>query len=756
MPKSATRPVLFCFFLLAGLARCTTEASLPLSGTTVVASPANTSQTASAGQSPNCKTSHIMVGLGDWSLATNLFCQEEMRFIAGPRVTNDSHNSTGRGSHGFRITSGQYAGRIMIIKSSNFNGSRYTSIYNPADNSMLDGPDLPNKAWYGSHSIAINSGPNAGKTLVVLAAGTMNTALYNPATNTFAAGPVLSATADWGAHTFVVPSGTWAGRMIILHAYGASTTTLYDPLAGTMVAGPTTPNVINYNAASNEIKSGIYAGQVLILSGYWATFRFNPSTNTFAYGKNLSGGGGSGEGGQIIPIERGPDAGKLLVVHGDNSGRTSIYDPFADKMTVGQTLAANVCEGGHSIPVTAGPHAGKTLVVHGCSDAYTSLFDPATTSFTQGPETNVGLPSSSHAFQITWGPHAGKTLLVSTGIIGRTALFDPATSRFSLGPLLSARAGQGAFSFAIATGMHAGKSLVIHAGVSNTTSLYDPGSNAFTPGPNLPCNAGSGANGFLVKSGIAAGQTVVVCAGATNAWALFDPNSHTFSAVQTTLAANPTVGSHNFTLTSGPHAGKTVLFAGGNAWYFYDPALNAFSLGTPDLSTLAGRPGWGAHTYLIDSGPNAGKFVTVVAGNSTNTLHFDPVTATFVDGGIMYSLNNAFANDGSAVITITSGANSGKKLVTMGNGYGEGTLFDPSVSSGYFSLGPIPLDRTGGGSIAIPILYGSNAGKWVLTMGVSSSLTNIFDPISGQYSYFAPVGDLGGGAPTLRSFTIGF
>jgi hypothetical protein len=760
IPKLDAKLFLCSIVLLVSLARCTTEATLPPSNASNATSSASTSQVASAGQSPNCKASHIMVGLGPWTRATNLFCQESMRFVAGPPTVSNSSNSTGLGSHAFKIDTGPYAGRILIFPSSNFNGSANTSIYDPQSNSMIAGQPLPSAAKLsaGGHSFKINSGPNSGKTLVILGRNSATTALYNPTTNTFSTGPNLSGLAQNGAHSFAIDSGSGAGSVIIVHGNTLTSSTVYDPVAGTMVAGPVLSASVGVGAHAVALTTGPNTGKVLVVhGGYSATTSiFDPATTAFSIGKSLK--AAAGDGAHAIAINSGPNSGRVLFVHGNSSVTTSLYNPVTDTMSNGSSLPSNVCDGGHAIVLTAGPEIGKTLVVHGCGKSFTSIYDPVTNSYSAGPETNFVLSNSTHTFTPTWGPNTGKTLLVAASGRTATALFDPWLNTFTAGPNLSAAADYGSLSFLISNGAHSGKTLVVHAGSNNKTSLYDPGLNNFSVGPNLTCNAGSGANGFAVKEGSKAGQTLIVCGDNQSLTTLYDPVAHTFYAGPTLFgSATAQDGSHNFAPNSGVYAGKTVVFHSGGATTSsaYDPATNSFSSAGPNLPSASVS---GSMTFWINSGPNAGKALTIPGngGSTAFTALFDPATGLYSAAGQFRSSNWDAVCGGANWFNITSGPNVGKILVVPGCNYDGAGLFDPNITDFVNTFVPFPTERVSSGSTVFPILFGPNVGKWVVMLGNGSSRTNLYDPTTGTFSDFVAVGGAGGSAPANSAFSLAY
>jgi hypothetical protein len=100
---------------------------------------------------------------------------------------------------------------------------------------MTDTPNM-NTARVGASAIVLNTGPNAGKVLIVGGADDTSTELYDPVTNTFAPPdqtPTLKV-AGGGALTMLDD-----GKIFVTDP--GSTTELFDPVANVFTAGPNSP-----------------------------------------------------------------------------------------------------------------------------------------------------------------------------------------------------------------------------------------------------------------------------------------------------------------------------------------------------------------------------------------------------------------------------------------------------------------------------------------------------------------------------------
>jgi len=327
-------------------------------------------------------------------------------------------------------------------------------------------------------------------------------------------------------------------------------------------------------------------------------------------------------------VVTGPEEARFLIPRAMGQTTSTIYDPVSHTVRSGPTISgsAAISDGAHIIAITSGPFSGKHLLIRGNNSNVTRIFNNNDLSSSQvGPTLTGNAGFGAHSFAITSGTHAGKTLIVHGNALTTTSLYDPATHTIVAGPALSAAASNGAHAFTIPSGTHAGKTIVIHGNNTATTSLYDPATHLFTAGPTLPNNAVTGAFSFPITAGIHSGKIRVVL-GTTNTTAVYDPALHAFAA-GSTLSANASTGAQAFNITSGPDTGKQLFIHGNSSTTtsLYDPATDSFGAG-PTLTAAAGA---GASNFLIQSGPHAGKQFVVLGNGSSATNLFDPATGTF-------------------------------------------------------------------------------------------------------------------------------
>jgi hypothetical protein len=303
-----------------------------------------------------------------------------------------------------------------------------------------------------------------------------------------------------------------------------------------------------------------------------------------------------------------PD-GKFLVVLGNNTANTAIYDPIANTFSAGPSIVGttsnNADEGTHSIQRPD----GKFLVIIGNNGSSTSIYDPVNNTFSAGPTV-----TGSSANAVSEGAHSlqrpdGKFLVVLGGIFTGTdtSIYDPESNTFSPGPALSGDS---------LIGGHAiqrpdGKFLMILGGGFNS-DIYDPTANSFVAGPNLSNSAGLGAHSVQRPDG----KFLVIHGNATSGTSIYDPIANSFAAGPS-LSNNAQSGAHSVQRPDG----KFLVIHGGasSATSIYDPIANSFSSGPTIVGTSGNNAGLGAHSLQRPDG----KYIIIQGNNSTNTSIYD-------------------------------------------------------------------------------------------------------------------------------------
>ena len=325
------------------------------------------------------------------------------------------------------------------------------------------------------------------------------------------------------------------------------------------------------------------------------------------------------DGGHSITLPTGSaNAGKTLIVLGNNTNLTVLYNPSNATFSQGPVLTGNAGLGANSFIVPSGSNSGKIVIIHGNVSGNTTLYDPSTNTTSVGPTftgCGVGPSDSANNFLITSGANSGKVEVTCADPIGRNSVYDPAANTFSAAISLSAAGGPGSNTFPITTGTNAGFTAIIRGNNGTSVEGFNPVTTGFTFSTNLTIAASSGSGNFTVATGAQAGKTLVYVAGALSTTNFFDPTTNSFSATSPNLTGVAGYGANNFLFTSGTNKDKTLVIHGNttSATSIYDPATNTFAVG-PTLPNPVYKGG-----SSFDSG--SGIYPTarvIVHGNTTS------------------------------------------------------------------------------------------------------------------------------------------
>jgi hypothetical protein len=184
--------------------------------------------------------------------------------------------------------------------------------------------------------------------------------------------------------------------------------------------------------------------------------------------------------------QRHPTWGQILIADGPSDSRVDLYDPasnrFAPEIATPRMKKRTRATG---TLLVSGPNAGKVLLVGGdnsndISRASTELYDPATNTVVDGPAMKFARTGHT-ATTIPTGPNAGKILIAGGmsadhGDVSLTELYDPASNTFSPGPAMRTASALHTATV-IPSGKNAGKILINDSyqshGVLGSTELYD-------------------------------------------------------------------------------------------------------------------------------------------------------------------------------------------------------------------------------------------------------------------------------------------
>ena len=463
------------------------------------------------------------------------------------------------GSHSFLIPSGAQNGNILIARG---NSSTDTFILNTTSLTLAAGPSLPSvidpPADRGSHSILISSGTNQGNVWLLHGGNNTSTSsFYNPAANTFSSGPTMASPLRLNSKTVYIETGIYAGKYMTFYGSNVKFTSLYDPIKNAIDPSSILPSPIGSGINKVLLTTGSNAGKMLIINGGSnSTSVFDYTSGTFSSGASLTGVMGKSPG--LFTISGGSQDGKIFVVHGGGLTTTSLYDPVSNAFSAGPALsaAANNINSECIFKVPSGAQAGKYLIIHGNVSQSTSLYDPSNNTNAAGPLTGAVIGLGASCFPITSGTHSGK-FLVLQGFAGTgTRMYDPATNTFGVGPALTMNTTNGTFAMPITNGANNGKALII-IGTGTATNLYDPTTHTFSVGPNLSGSASniSPSSHLLLMYGTNKDKYLVMHDTTSS---IYDPNTNTISAG----LAIPNGGSLAFNITSGLFNQGVLLVTG--------------------------------------------------------------------------------------------------------------------------------------------------------------------------------------------------
>ncbi len=399
----------------------------------------------------------------------------------------------------------------------------------------------------------------------------------NPASTdnvSYTATPLTAVSLKAGTvHKIKVTTGVQdtSGKSLAANYISPTGFTTDTPCSGgncTITASLGAGNLIADGGHSITLPSGsVNAGKTLIIAGNNTalTIVFDPSNATFSQGPALTGNAGLGSNSFIIPS--GSNSGKILIIHGNATGSTTVYNPSTNTTSVGSTVVGcgvGPSDSANNFLITSGADSGRIEII--CADASgrTSLYDPSANTFSAPALTGCagGSGPGSNTFAITSGANAGFTADICGNNVVNVVGYNPSTATFPFSTNLTVSASSGSGNFTIATGTQAGKTLVYVAGALATTNLFDPTTNSFSgTSPSLTGVAGYGANNFLLTTGTNKDKTLVIHGNTTNTTSLYNPSSNTFSAGPS-LASPVYKGGSNFASGSGIYPTARVIIHG--------------------------------------------------------------------------------------------------------------------------------------------------------------------------------------------------
>ena len=311
--------------------------------------------------------------------------------------------------------------------------------------------------------------------------------------------------------TFMVISGNTATANAQIYDQNAQTFTANaNGVSGSTCSGNCTPTAgTGLGALAFKRPDGKFL--VVIGNATTTTNIYDPVASTFTAGPALT--AASGRGALTIPLP----TGRVLILHGNFTATSSVYDPIQNVMVSGPAPSAVIGGGAMAIPRPDGTYfVVLGIATEACTalNTTTNNFNPYTMAFTAtgSPAITTGVGPGAFAFQRSDGQwvivHGGGTI-TTCAATNRTQIYNPITNQSVVRPPLSVAAAQ--------HGAHAvqrpnGTWLVVHGGGATTTSIYLEKTGAFTAnglstigqfvaGPALTTAASAGSISFQRDDG---------------------------------------------------------------------------------------------------------------------------------------------------------------------------------------------------------------------------------------------------------------
>ena len=373
--------------------------------------------------------------------------------------------------------------------------------------------------------------------------------------------------------------------------------------------------------------------------------------------------------------------------------------------------------------IRSGTHAGK-LVVMTQGQTTTTMVDFTALNTTVGPTLPAAPGAGLHTFPVTQGVDAGKEMVLAGGT--QTFLYDPVSHNFAVGPAPTGAVGAGAFSFSPVAGAQAGKTLTVLAGGTKGVNIYPDNLGNFAnfamfPGPNLP---GVGGHTLRLAAGSAASYFFLAFGNGTSESLFFDEAAGNFIAGPT-LAGNAGTGAASFVVGTGPLAGRILTLLGGNsnATNLYDVGTSTNEGNGPALTQTLASGGLLLYRY----GTQLADAPLVLHGGllgSASTSRFDATSATFVPG----PLTHGAISLGSAALFVPSGTGPG--FFFLVNGLTTANTQVYSIADGGFVGNTLPGSTPNAGAHAFVISSGLHSGRTMVIAGGGARHTAIYDPAS--------------------------
>jgi hypothetical protein len=311
---------------------------------------------------------------GGGTLVTSKYNPRLNAFQFGPAIPGTTPGP-GIGANSFTAGSPMTGKRVLVYG----NGSDKSAIYDSGTGTFAVGPIAPFVFGAGSTNFPTLS----NKTAVLIGGGTINVVAFNPGIVQFESWTPVSTIPGpgVGGHSFTLSNG----NSVIVYGNSLQSYDIYDAAMQTYTLNNLS---INASVGANSFKA---SGDCFVtITGGGLTTAYYFSSGSYIATLYLSGASGAGAGSHSFEIHSGPWAGKIIVIHGNDTPYTSIYDPSSPpgSFAYGPQLKANAGAGSNSFLIKEGMYAGMVLVVHGGGLQSTSIFNPSIPDFIVGPPLN--------------------------------------------------------------------------------------------------------------------------------------------------------------------------------------------------------------------------------------------------------------------------------------------------------------------------------------------------------------------------------
>lgn len=302
----------------------------------------------------------------------------------------------------------------------------------------------------------------------------------------------------------------------------------------------------------------------------------------------------------------------------------------------------------------------------------------------------------------------------------KTVVFDAESMTATSGPSPARLVGPYAEARRIGSGPREGEYWILFDNGSWTT-FFDPDTVGFTAGPDLSASFDSNSHSWTVSSGTHAGKIMVFIGGdiGVTVSERYDPATDALEASPPNTFEPGGSGPHTHSFVSTLTGRRIIILAQSataNDALVYDPVADDF----PATATfLAGaQAGPGSHSILHDDGT-----VRVILGGGTpDTEVFDPLSGSFTSSAVFPTSLGAGAHS----FPIQGGPNDSEYLVVAGGGSNNTLFYNPTSRA--VQSGPSLSGNAGRGSSAIRLAAGPETGKYLIVHGENSDTTSIFDP----------------------------